>query len=128
MKRALLVAVLAVICWFVFGTHDASWARQELPTITADQSAQSDHLRLLSAGSEIIVYRTDGSKLEAVLLEVQDDAIVVRPKKGGRPTTIMLADIQRLQTRTTGGHPVAYVLLGAASAIGALIVAVAASC
>jgi hypothetical protein len=128
MKRAMLVAVLAVICWMVFGVHDASWARQEPPATTADQSAQSDHLRLLSPGSEIVVYRTDGSKLEAVLLEVLDDAIVVRPKKGGRSTTIMIADIQRLQTRTTGGHPVAYVLLGAASAIGALIVAVAASC
>ena len=128
MKRALLVAALAVICWMMFGAHDASWARQEPPATTADQGAQSNHLRLLSPGSEIVVYRTDGSKLEAVLLEVQDDAIVVRPKKGGGSTTIMIADIQRLQTRTTGGHPVGYVLIGAAAAIGALIVAVAASC
>jgi hypothetical protein len=128
MKRALFVAALAIISWLVFGTHDASWARQEPAATKADQRAPSDNLHLLSPGSEIIVYRTDGSKLEAVLVEVQDDAIVVRPRKGGARTTIMLADIQRLQTRGAGGHPVGYVLLGAAAAIGSLIVLAVASC
>lgn len=128
MKRALFVAALAIVSWVVFGAHDASWARQDATAKKGDQRALSDKLRLLGPGSEITVYLTDGSKLEAVLREVQDNAIVVEPRKGGKPTTIMLDDIQRLQTRGKGHHPVTYVLLGTAAVIGALIVVAVAAC
>jgi hypothetical protein len=63
-----------------------------------------------------------------VLKEVEADAIVVVPRKGGTPTTIMLTDIQRLQTKGKGHHPITYVLLGTATAIGALIVVALATC
>jgi hypothetical protein len=53
---------------------------------------------------------------------------VLVPRKGGTPTTIMLSDIQRLQTGGQGRHPITYVLLGAATAIGALIVVALATC
>jgi len=128
MIRAVFVAALAKVCWLMFGAHDASWARQQAGGRTADQQAVSERLRALGPGSEITVYLIDGSKLEGVLREVEADAIVVAPKKGGTPTTIMLTDIHRLQTRGQGHHPITYVLLGAATAIGALIVVALATC
>jgi sRNA-binding regulator protein Hfq len=128
MMRAVFVAALAMVSWLMFGAHDASWARQQAGAKTVDQQAVSERLRALGPGSEITVYLVDGSKLEGVLREVEADAIVVAPKKGGTPTTIMLTDIQRLQTRGKGHHPITYVLLGAATAIGALIVVALATC
>jgi hypothetical protein len=128
MKRVLFVPALAIISWLVFGAHDASWARPELAAMKADQRAASDNLRLLRPGSEITVYLTDGSKLEAVLLEIQDDAIVVQPRKGGQSTTIMVTDIQRVQTKGAGHHPITYVLIGTAAAIGGLILIALATC
>jgi hypothetical protein len=124
MKRALFVAALAIVCWLVFGAHDASWARQGAPAGSARQRTLSDQLRYLGSGSEVTVYLTDGSKVEAVLREVQDDAIVVVPRKGGKSTTIMLAEIQRLQT---GGksHRVTYVVLGV---VGTLLVVAVSAC
>jgi hypothetical protein len=128
MKRAVFVAALAIVSWLVFGAHDASWARQDAAAKKGDQRAVAEQLRLLGPGSEITVYLTDGSKLEGVLREVEDDAIVVVPKKGGAATTILLADIQRLQTKGKGHHPITYVLIGTATAIGALIVVALAAC
>lgn len=123
MKRAVFVAALAIVSWLVFGAHDASWAQQEAPSGTGQQRALSEKLRFLGPGSEITVYLTDGSKVDAVIRAVQDDAIVVEPK-GGKSTTIMLADIQRVQIKGKG-HKGVYVVLGA---VGALIVIAAATC
>ena len=127
MKRAAFVAAVAIVSWLVFGAHDASWARQDAAT-QGDQRALTDKLRLLGPGSEITLFLTDGSKLDAVLREVRDDAIVVVPTKGGVATTIMLSEIQRLQTRRKGHHPVTWVLIGTATAVGALIVVALATC
>jgi hypothetical protein len=103
MRRALFVAALAAVSWLMFGARDASWARQEPSKALADQAAVSEHLRLLSPGSEITVFLKGGrSKVEGVLREVQDDAIIVGHKKGGGSTRVMLADIERLQTRERG--------------------------
>lgn len=124
MKRAVFVAALAIVSWLVFGAHDASWARQEPSSGRGQQSAVSDQLRYLGQGSEVTLYLTDGSKVEAVVREVQDDAIVVAPTKGGKSTTIMLTEIQRLQT-TGKGHKTTYVVLGV---VGALIIVAAATC
>jgi hypothetical protein len=128
MRRAVFVAALAIVSWLVFGAHDASWATQGAGARQADQRAMSDRLRALGPGSEITVYLTDGSKLEGVLRGVEEDAIVLVPKKGGTPTTVMLTDIQRLQTKGQGRHPITYVLIGTATAIGALIVVALATC
>jgi hypothetical protein len=128
MKRAVCVAALAIVSWLVCGAHDASWARQDAAAKQRDQRAVSEKLRLLGPGSEITVYLTDGSKLEGVLREVQDDAIVIVPRKGGTATTVLVADIQRLQTKGKGHHPVTWVLIGTATAIGALIVVALAAC
>jgi hypothetical protein len=67
-------------------------------------------------------------KVEGVLREIQDDAIVVDHRRGGGSTRIMLAEIERIETRGPGRHPVTYVLIGVATAIGALIVLALASC
>jgi hypothetical protein len=128
MKRAAFVAALAIVSWLVFGAHDASWARQDPAAKQGGQREVSEKLRLLGPGSEITVYLTDGSKLEGVLREVQPDAIVVVPRKGGVATTILLADVQRLQSKGKGRHPITYVLIGTATAIGALIVVALATC
>jgi hypothetical protein len=128
MKRAAFVAAMAIVSWLVFGAHDASWARQDAAAKKGGQREVSEKLRLLGPGSEITVYLTDGSKLEGVLREVQPDAIVVVPRKGGVATTILLADVQRLQSKGQGRHPVTYVLIGTATVIGALIVVALATC
>ena len=127
MKRAAFVAALAIVSWLVFGAHDASWARQDAAK-QGEQRAVADKLRLLGPGSEITLFLTDGSKLDAVLREVRDDAIVVVPTKGGVATTILLTEIQRLQTRKKGHHPVTWFLIGTATAVGALIVVALAAC
>jgi len=128
MKRAAFVAALAIVSWLVFGAHDASWARQDAAAKQGDQRAVTEKLRLLGSGSEITLFLTDGSKLDAVLREVRDDAIVVVPTKGGVATTILLTEIQRLQTRRKGHHPVTWILIGTATAVGALIVVALATC
>ena len=124
----MFVAALAIAAWLAFGVRDASWARQQPAAPSADQRAVSERLRALGPGSEITVFLTDGSRVEGVLREVQADAIVLVLRKAGTPTTIALTDIERLQTRGKGRHPVTYVLLGAATAIGALIVVALATC
>lgn len=130
MTRALLVSAVALISWLVLGAHDASWAVQEQPKEQADQRGVSDNLRLLSPGSEITVFLKGGRlRIEGVLREVHDDAIVVDHKRGGGSTRVPIADIERIQTRERGGrHPVTYVLIGVATAIGALVVLALASC
>jgi hypothetical protein len=124
MKRAQYVTALALVCWFVFGAQEASWARQDAPAGTARQRALSDQLKYLGPGTEVTVYLTDGSKTDAVLREVQDDAIVVQPKHGGKTTTIMLAEISRLQTGGKGHHKT-YVVLGV---VGALLLVAVSTC
>ena len=124
MKRAQYVTALALVCWFVFGAQEASWARQDAPAGTARQRALSDRLKYLGPGTDVTVYLADGSKIDAVLNKVQDDAIVVRPKRGGRSTTIMLAEIRRLQTGGKGHH-VTYVVLGV---VGALLLVAVSTC
>ena len=124
MKRAQYVTALALMCWLVFGAQEASWARQDAPAGTARQRTLSDQLKYLGPGSEVTVYLTDGSQIHAVVKEVQDDAIVVQPKRGGRSTTIMLTEIRRLQTGGKGHH-VNYVVVGI---FGALLVVALATC
>lgn len=128
MKRAAFVAALAIVAWLVFGAHDASWARQDVAAKQEDPRAVSAKLRLLGPGAELRLFLTDGSKLDVVLREVRDDAIVVVPTKGGGATTILLTEIQRLQTRRKGHHPVTWILIGTATAIGGLIVVALATC
>lgn len=128
MKRALFVTGLAVCAWLVFGAQDASWATQQEPASKAAQTSQPGNLRLLSPGSEITVYLNDGTKLEGVLREVTDDTIVVDHKKGGRSSTILIAEIQRLQTRGRGLHPVTRTLIIVGATLGALFVIAVASC
>ena len=130
MKRALTVAAVAILSWLVLGAHDASWAVQEPQAEQADRRGATNNLRLLSVGSQITVFLKGGRlKIEGVLREVQDDAIVVDHRRGGGNTRILISDIERIQARERGGrHPVTYVLIGAAATIGALVVLVLASC
>jgi len=127
MKRALFVSALAAFMWLVFGARDASWARQDAPPTKMEQRTRAD-LRVLTPGSELTVHLTDGSKLEGVLREVRDDAIVLTLKNGGKSTTIPLRDIQRLQTKRTGQHPVSKVLIVVGATLGALFVIALTAC
>jgi hypothetical protein len=126
MKRALAVAVLAMCCWVGLGARDASWARQEPVAEQASQPPQTD-LRLLSPGTKLTIHLVDGSKVEGVLREVQNDAIVLE-QKHGKSATIMLTDIKRLETRSGGLHPVTRVLIVVGAAVGALLVVAVATC
>ena len=130
MNRALTVTAVAILSWLVLGAHDASWAVQEPQTAQADQRGATNNLRLLSVGSQVTVFLKGGRlKVEGVLREVQDDAIVVDHRRGGGSTRILISEIERIQTREQGGrHPVTYVLIGVASTIGALFVLALASC
>jgi hypothetical protein len=128
MKRALFVVALAVFSWLVFGAHDASWARQESIPRKIDRAAMANQLQLMGVGSELRVYLTDGSKLDGTLREVQDDGFVVASKEGGKTKTVLLTQVQRLQT-TGGGHrKITYILIGTAAVIGALFVIAVATC
>src|SRR3954471_23526637 len=104
MKRPLLVAALAALCWLVFGAHAPSWAVQQPARAEAEQRALHDKLRVLRPGSEITVFTADGLKIEGTLREVQADAIVIDHKKGGGSSTVPVADIERIQTRSKGRH------------------------
>src|SRR5436190_22220057 len=97
MKRVLLVAALALLCWGGFGAHDASWAVAKAP----GQSAQSEKLRRLQPGTKLTIHLLDGSKIEGVLREVRADSVVVE-QKHGRSTTIMLTDVKGLETKSGG--------------------------
>jgi hypothetical protein len=127
MKRVLLVTALAIFCWLGFGARDASWARQEPVRKGAGQPAQSMDLRLLQPGTKITVYLVDGSRIEGVLSEVQDAAIVVKAKDGDA-RTILFTDIKRLETKSRGLRPVTRVLLIVGASVGALLVVAAATC
>lgn len=127
MKRALFVIALAVCTWLVFGAQDASWATQQPSKVKAGQTQHAD-LRLLSPGAAITVYLTDGSKIEGVLREVTDATIVVDHRKGGGSSTIPIADIQRLQSKGKGLHPVTRTLIIVGATIGALVVIAVAAC
>jgi sRNA-binding regulator protein Hfq len=113
--------------WLVFGAQDASWARQDAPPTKAEQRTPAG-LRVLTPGSDLTVHLTDGSKLEGVLREVRDDAIVLTLKNGGKSTIIPLRDIQRLQTKRTGLHPVSKVLIVVGATLGALFVIALTAC
>ena len=128
MKRALFVVALAGFSWLVFGDHDASWARQDSILRKVDQAAIANKLQLLGVGSEIKIYLTDGSRVEGVLREVQNDAVVVASKKGGKPTTILIAQIQRVEAKGSGHSTIKYILIGTAATIGALFVVAVATC
>lgn len=128
MQRALSVAVIVVMCWLAFGAHDASWARQDAAQAPADQRDIADKVRLITPGTEITVYLKSRKVLEGTLREVQDDAIVVDRKKGGGSTRVLLADIERLQTKGKGHSTVTYVLITTAVVLGVLIVAAASTC
>jgi hypothetical protein len=125
MQRAVSVAVLAAMCWLLFGAHDASWARQQPAAV---QREISDKVRLISPGTEIKVFLTGRRVLEGRLREVQDDAIVVDHKKGGGSTRVLLTEIERLQTKEKGRSAVTYVLIGAAVAVGVIIVLAVSAC
>jgi len=128
MQRALSVAVIVVMCWVAFGAHDASWARQDAAKAPADQRDIANKVRLITPGTEITVYLKGRKVLEGTLREVQDDAIVVDHKKGGGSTRVLLADIERLQTKGKGHSTVTYVLIATAAVLGALIVVAASTC
>jgi sRNA-binding regulator protein Hfq len=128
MKRAAFVAALAIVSWLVFGAHDASWARQRSPSAPDQQPAVTEQVRYLRPGTEVTVYLTDGSKVEGVISQVQDDALVLIAKKGFKTTTIVLTDIQRLQAKGKGHKAATYVTIGVAATLGALIVLVVSAC
>ena len=127
MQRAVSVAVLAAMCWLMFGARAASWARQEPAPPSASQR-EIDKLRLISPGTEVKVFLKGRKVLEGRLREVRVDAIVVDHKKDGGSTTVMLADIERLQTRDKGRRVLTYVIVGAVVAVGAVIVLALSSC
>jgi hypothetical protein len=128
MKRAAFVAALALVSWLVTGAHDASWARQKSPSAADQQRVLADQIRVLRPGTEVTVYLTDGSKIEGLISQVQDDALVLIAKKGSKTTTILLTDIERVQAKGKGHKTVTYVVLGAAATLGALVVLVATAC
>ena len=128
MKRPLCIAVLALLSWFVFGAKDALWARQDTPAVQSTQGVPSTDLRLLSPGTKLTVHLKNGTKIEGVLREVQNDLIVMEHKKGGKLTTIPISDIQRLQTRRDGLHPVARTFIVVGATLGALVVLAGAAC
>jgi hypothetical protein len=128
MKRPLLVAALAALCWLVFGAHAPSWAVQQPARAEAEQRALHDKLRVLRPGSEITVFTADGLKIVGTLREVQADAIVIDHKKGGGSSTVLVADIERIQTRSKGRHAVTQVLVIVGATLGALFVIGVATC
>src|SRR4051812_35370120 len=125
MKRPLLVAALGVFCWLVFGANPSSWAVQQ-PTQSAEERALSDKVQALHRGAQITVFTRAGVKIEGTLREVQADAIVIDNKKGGGSTTILLTDIQKLQTKGKGRTTKVLMIVGVT--LGTLFVIAAATC
>jgi len=128
MQRPVSVAVLVAMCWLMFGAHDATWARQAPATAPAHQREISDELRLISPGTEIKVFLSGRRVLEGTLRSVENDAIVVTHKKGGGSTRVMLAEIEKLQTKQKGGHTMTYIIVGVIAAVGTVIVLALSSC
>jgi hypothetical protein len=128
MKRPLLVAALAALCWLVFGAHAPSWAVQQPAKAEAEQRALNDKLRVLRPGSEITVFTRDGRKIEGILRDVDTDAIVVDHKKGGGSSTVLVGDIQRIQTRSKARDAVTRVLVVVGVTVGALYVLAVSVC
>ena len=128
MQRPVSVAVLVAMCWLMFGAHDATWARQAPVTAAAHQREISDELRLISPGTEVKVFLSGRRVLEGTLRSVEDDAIVVNHKKGGGSTRVMLAEIEKLQTKQKGGHTRNYIIVGVIAAVGTVIVLALSSC
>ena len=127
MTRVLLVAALAMSCWLGLGARDASWARPEPVRTPAGQGVTAGEVRQLRPGTKLTVHLVDGSKLEGVLREVQNDAIVLE-QKNGQPATVLLTDIKRLETKSGGLHPVTRVLIVVGAVVGVLFVVAAATC
>lgn len=123
MKRVLMVAALVLLCWIGFGAHAASWAVPKEPT----QSAESEKLRTLQPGTKLTLHLLDGSKIEGVLREVRADSVVLQ-QKHGKSTTVMLADVKGLETKSGGLHPVTRVLIIVGATVGALFVVAVATC
>ena len=128
MNRALMVAVLAVFSWLVFGAHEPLWAVPQPTQADQQERALSDKVRVLRPGSELTVFTKDGFKIEGILREVRADAIVMDHKKGGGSSTVMLADIERIQTRSKGRHVVTQVLIVVGVTLGVLFTLAVAAC
>jgi hypothetical protein len=128
MTRALMVAALAAFSWLVVGAQGPLWAVQQSTKADAEQRALSDKVRVLRPGTEISVFTKDGFKIEGILREVRADVIVVTHKKGGGSSSVMLADIDRIQTKGQGLHPATKVLIVVGATLGALYAVAVATC
>ena len=128
MKRALMVAALAACSWLVFGAHEPLWAVQQPTQADQQERAVSDQVRVLRPGTEITIFTKDGFKIEGILREVRADAIVMDHRKGGGSSTVMLADVERIQTRGKGLHPATKVLIVVGATLGALYAVAVATC
>ena len=128
MQRPVSVVVLVVMCWLTFGAHGATWARQEPAKKPSKQQEISDALRLISPGTELKVFLTGRRVLEGTLNSVENDAIVVNHKRDTGSTRVLLADIEKLQTREKGRSTTTYIIAGVVAAVGVLIVLAIGAC
>jgi hypothetical protein len=81
MIRSLGVIALAVLMAVVTGLSDTSWAAQvpDAQSREAQRQAIARRLAEIERGTVVRIDRTDGTRLNAVLLDVTPDAITVRP-------------------------------------------------
>lgn len=102
-----------------------SLKKQDPPGITAA------YVKTLPAGARITMTLTDGRTMKAILMVVQEDAIVVRPRtRVPEPAqTIPFAEIATIETEREGGMGRAIAIgaaVGAGAAIGVFLALIAA--
>lgn len=133
MKRVMAVVLIAALTTLMVGVDRTSWASQERDQKTreAQREAVARHLRDMGRGSTVRIERTDGTTVDAVIQEITTDAVTVLVTEGNQAVTrtIAMADIATIENVSLKKMSKANkVLIGAAVAVGVLVMASLAAC
>ena len=128
MKRALSVALIAVLTAAISGIHDTSWASQAPASqAEAHRTKIAATIGAIPVGSPIEIDPVRGEKFEAVLEDILPNAIIVRLTTGNYAVTrtIPLDEIQNLKKiRKLNDHRTRNVII--LVGVGAVVVLVGA--